>query len=152
MKVKALVVLFLTALFGSVPAVAASIQQSERAYYQKGNVTLVVMLARDNCCNYEGIVGAAGWVPTRAPSKGAKLTCYLTISEVDIALACYRKNEKGRIGTRVIDIDSKEACPTRMFGLLAGAGVDNILQDFRLSGYPEGCSAAGCDSGGCGSG
>ena len=149
---KTALIVFFLALLGSTPAGAASIQQSERVYYRKGNVTLVVMLARDNCCNYEGIVGATGWVPTRAPSKGAKLTCYLTIGEVDITLACYQAGEKSRIGTRVIDIDPKEACPTKILGLLAGAGVDNILQDFRLSGYPEGCSAAGCDSGGCGSG
>lgn len=146
---KTALIVFFLALLGSTPAVAASIQQSERVYYRKGNVTLVVMLARDNCCNYESIVGASGWVPTRALDKGANLTCYLTIGEIDMALACYQAGEKGRIGTRVIDIDPKETC--QMVGLLAGAGINNIIQDFRKNGYPAGYNAAGCFGGSGGS-
>lgn len=142
---KVLIVIFL-ALLGSAPAVAAS-SEPERFYYRKGNERLVIILARDNCCIYESSLRAAGWVPTMAQDKGTGFTCYLTTGEVDMALACYRENEQYRIGTRVIDTDPSEY-PIEIFELLVGAGIDNIIQDFRENGYPDECSTDGCSGGG----
>ena len=141
---KTLIVSFLTLLV-SVPAVAAS-SEPERSWYRKENTNLTVMLARDDCCAYVSGLEAAGWVPTTAQEKNIKFTCYLTIGEVDMALACYRGQEKGRIGTRVIDTDPN-GCSVKTLELLAGAGIDNIIQDFRKNGYPDGCTAAGCFGG-----
>ena len=147
---KALAIFFL-ALFGSTSVVSAdSSTATERLFYQKGNVNLVVMLARDNCCNSQGAVENTGWIPTGVLSKNAKFTCYLTIGEVDMALACYQGNDPGRIGTRVIDTDRNEYS-IRTLGLLTGAGIDNIIQDFQKNGYPDGCAAAGCFGGSEGS-
>lgn len=145
---KVLIVIFL-ALLGSAPAVAAS-SEPERFYYRKGNERLVIILARDNCCIYESSLRAAGWVPTMEQDKDTGFTCYLTTGEVDMALACYRKNEQDRIGTRVIDTDPN-GCSVKTLELLAGAGIDNIIQDFRKNGYPDGCAAAGCFGGSGGS-
>lgn len=146
---KALVIFFL-ALLGSAPAVSAS-SEPERSWYQKGNTSLVVMLARDNRCAYASGLRATGWVPTTVQNKNAAgFTCYLTTGEVDMALACYRKNEQDRIGTRVIDTDPN-GCSVKTLELLAGAGIDNIIQDFRKNGYPDGCAAAGCFGGSGGS-
>lgn len=142
---KAFVIFFL-ALLGSAPAVAAS-SEPERFYYRKGNERLVIILARDNCCIYESSLRAAGWVPTMAQDKDTGFTCYLTTGEVDMALACYRENEQYRIGTRVIDTDPGEY-PIETFELLVGAGIDNIIQDFRENRYPDECSTDGCSGGG----
>ena len=140
---KDLIAFFLTLLV-SVPAVAAS-SEPERSWYRKDNTNLTVMLARDDCCAYVSGLEAAGWVQTTAWKK-ARFTCYLTIGEVDMALACYRDQEKGRIGTRVVETNPNE-CSTDTLRLLIGAGIDNIIQDFRKNGYPDGCTAAGCFGG-----
>lgn len=145
---KALIVSFLTLLV-SVPAVAIS-SEPERFYYRKGNERLVVILAQDNCCVYESGLKAAGWVPTTVQNRSTGFICYLTTGKVDMALACYRGQEKGRIGTRVIDTDPN-GCSVKTLELLAGAGIDNIIQDFRKNGYPDGCAAAGCFGGSGGS-
>ncbi len=142
---KTLIVSFLTLLV-SVPAVAAS-SEPERSWYRKGDTSLVVMLARDDCCAYASGLEAAGWVLTTVQNKNAAgFTCYLTIGEVDMALACYQAGKKGRIGTRIIDTDPN-GCSVKTLELLAGAGIDNIIQDFRKNGYPDGCTAAGCFGG-----
>ena len=145
---KDLIAFFLTLLF-SVPAVAAS-SEPERSWYRKDNTSLVVMLARDNRCAYASGLEAAGWVPTTAQEKNIKFTCYLTIGEVDMALACYQAGKKGRIGTRVVETRPNE-CSTDTLQLLIGAGIDNIIRDFQKNGYPDGCTAAGCFGGSGGS-
>ena len=146
---KALAIFFL-ALLGSAPAVAAS-SEPERSWYRKGDTSLVVMLARDNRCAYASGLRAAGWVPTTVQNKNAAgFTCYLTIGEVDMALACYQAGKKGRIGTRVVETRPNE-CSTDTLQLLIGAGIDNIIRDFQKNGYPDGCTAAGCFGGSGGS-
>ncbi|MDQ5976648.1 MAG: hypothetical protein QG664_561 [Patescibacteria group bacterium] len=132
-------------LLVSARAVAAlPVAQTEQLHYQQGNVHLVAMLAWDNCCFYEGSLRDAGWVSTTAQNKNAaRFICYLTVGEVDMALACYRENEQGRIGTRVVETHPNE-CSTDTLRLLIGAGINNIIQDFRKNGYPAGCNAAGC--------
>ena len=136
-------VALLIALTSSVTASAAGFEP-ERSSYQKDGVRLIVMLARDDCCAYASGLRAAGWVPTTVQNKNAAgFTCYLTIGEVDMALACYQAGKKGRIGTRVIDTDPN-GCSVETLELLAGAGIDNIIRDFQKNGYPDGCTAAGC--------
>ncbi len=136
---KLIAALFFYAAF-SISSTSAA--EPERLFFEKANVTLVVMLARDtDCCNYAGSVEATGW--KSMPSKTKKYTCYLTIGEVDVALACYQGQNPGRIGTRVVDINP-ESCPTDIVRLLAGAGVNNIIQNFQQNGYPDGWNAEGC--------
>jgi len=141
-------VALLIALTSSVTASAAGFEP-ERSSYQKDGVRLIVMLARDDCCAYVNGLEAAGWVQATARKK-ARFTCYLTIGEVDMALACYRDQEKGRIGTRVVETNPNE-CSTDTLRLLIGAGISNIIRDFQKNGYPDGCTAAGCLGGSGGS-
>jgi len=125
------------------------VTEAESFFYQKGNVTLVVMVANDDCCHYD--FASAGWVASSAQAaKQASYRCYLSIGEVDVALACYRNQEKGRVGTRVIN--SVGSCPADTVMLLASTGAENIIQDFEKSGYPDGCNAHGCPGNGEASG
>ena len=132
--------LFLFFLFSAAAAT------EERAYYQKGEVTLVLIQYQD-CCDYS--TALKNWVPHPTPPRSSGYTCFINlISETDVSgtLACYRGKEKGRIGTRVIDFEEGTPCQTKTVGLLA-TGIDNIVQDFRKNGYPDGCGANGCDGG-----
>lgn len=136
------------ALFLCAVSFISSAAEPEKMFFQKANVTLVVMLARDNCCNHTAAVKAVGWEPIERMFEN-RYKCYLTIGEVDVALACYQGQNPGRIGTRVVDINlGVNSCPTDIVSQLARSGVDNIIRDFKRNGYPDGCNADGCGGGG----
>lgn len=139
---KLIAALFFYAAF-SISSTSAA--EPEKMFFQKDNVTLVVILARDtDCCNYAESVKATGWKSTPSKTKN-QYTCYLTIGEVDVALACYQGQNPERIGTRVVDINLEgDHCPTDTVRLLAGAGVSNLIQDFKRDGYPDGWNDRGC--------
>lgn len=143
---------FVAALFlcaaSLISSASAADNSTERLYFQKTDVMLIVMMASNDCCNYAGDVESTGWKPTPSAIK-SPYTCYLTLGEVDVALACYHGQDPGRIGTRVVDINSREnSCPTDTVRLLVGSDVNNIIRDFEQNGYPDGCNADGCDGGG----
>jgi hypothetical protein len=143
---------FVAALFlcaaSLISSASAADNSTERLYFQKTNVMLIVMMASNDYCNYAGDVESTGWKPTPSAIK-SPYTCYLTLGEVDVALACYHGQDPGRIGTRVVDINSREnSCPTDTVRLLVGSDVNNIIRDFEQNGYPDGCNADGCDGGG----
>lgn len=137
-----------TALFITMGNAGASstAAEAQRFFYQKGSVTLVVMVANDDCCNYD--FASAGWVASSAQAAPKTYRCHLTIGEVDVALACYHGQNKGRIGTRVVK--NENSCPSNTVMLLASAGVANIIQGFERLGYPDGCNADGCPGAGSG--
>lgn len=142
---KLIAALFFYAAF-SISSTSAT--EPEKMFFEKTNVTLVVMLARDNCCNHTAAVKAVGWESTRTMFEN-RYKCYLTIGEVDIALACYQGQNPGRIGTRVVNINlGVNSCPTDTVSQLVGPGVENIIRDFERDGYPDGCNADGCGGGG----
>ena len=136
----------------SLVILSASAAELERLFFEKTNVTLVVMIANSDCCDYVGGIKATGWKSTPSKTEN-QYTCYLTIGEVDIALACYQGHNQGRIGTEVINTDPKRGfCPINTVTQLIGPDINSIIQDFEQNGYPDGCNADGCGDGGLSSG
>ncbi len=149
---KLIAALFFYAAF-SISSTSAA--EPEKMFFENGsmpNVTLVVILARDaGCRNYAGRVEAAGWKKPTPSAIRRQYACYLTIGEVDLALACYQG--QNRIGTRVIDTHPEgNSCQTDTVSQLVGLDADNIIRDFEQDGYPDGCNADGCGDGGLSSG